>query len=104
MLDTALFAELIDKFAHPRVQAIRDRVVQDSLWSDHPEVLDDWSACGLKHESEIPDLFTKPFYFGCEGDDRMVAAAFDATAESVRCPLERHARLGHRPLRCARHA
>jgi predicted TIM-barrel fold metal-dependent hydrolase len=76
-LDTALFAELIDKFAHPRVQAIRDRVVQDSLWSDHPEILDDWSACGLKHESEIPDLFTRPFYFGCEGDDRMVAAAFD---------------------------
>ena len=76
-LDTALFAELIDKFGHPRVQAIRDRVVQDSLWSDHPEVLDDWSACGLNHESEIPDLFTKPFYFGCEGDDRMVAAALD---------------------------
>jgi hypothetical protein len=76
-LDTALFAELIDKFAHPRVQAIRDRVVQDSLWSDHPEILDDWSACELRHESEIPDLFSRPFYFGCEGDDRMVAAAFD---------------------------
>jgi hypothetical protein len=59
------------------VQAIRDRVVQDSLWSDYPEVLDDWSACGLHHESEIPDLFTRPYYFGCEGDDRMVAAAFD---------------------------
>ncbi|MEO8695839.1 MAG: amidohydrolase family protein, partial [Acidimicrobiales bacterium] len=57
-LDTALFAELIDKFGHPRVQAIRDRVVQDSLWSDHPEILDDWHACGLEHESEIPDLFT----------------------------------------------
>ncbi len=77
LLDTAGFAELIDGFGHERVRAIRDRLVQDSLWSDHPDELDDWSACGLTHEREIPDLFIEPFFYGCEGDDRMVAAALD---------------------------
>jgi hypothetical protein len=76
-LDTAMFASLIDGYANPRVQAIRDRVVSDSLWSDHPETLDDWSACGLTSERDVHDLFVPPFYFGCEGDDRMAAAAFD---------------------------
>ena len=76
-LDTAMFASLIDGYANPRVQAIRDRVVSDSLWSDHPETLDDWSACGLTSARDVHDLFVPPFYFGCEGDDRMAAAAFD---------------------------
>lgn len=76
-LDTDLFASLIDGYAHPKVQALRDRVVTDSLWSDHPEELDDWSACALTSERDVHDLFVPPFYFGCEGDDRMAAAAFD---------------------------
>ena len=76
-LDTKRFASLIDEFAHPKVQAIRDRLVADSLWSDHPDELDDWSACGLTSERDVHDLFVPPYYFGCEGDDRMAAAAFD---------------------------
>ena len=47
LLDTSLFAEIIDAYAHPKVKAIRDRLVQDSLWSDFPEVLDDWWACEI---------------------------------------------------------
>jgi predicted TIM-barrel fold metal-dependent hydrolase len=77
LLDTELFAELIDAYGDPKVQAIRDRLVQDSLWSDFPEVLDDWWAVELGTEEELRDLFVAPFYYGCEGDDRMVAAAFD---------------------------
>jgi Amidohydrolase len=76
-LDTTQFAQLIDKFANPKVQAYRDRLVADSLWSDHPDELDDWSACGLTSERDVHDRFVPPFYFGCEGDDRMAASAFD---------------------------
>jgi predicted TIM-barrel fold metal-dependent hydrolase len=78
LLDTARFAELIDRHGHERVQAYRDRLVQDSLWSDHPEVLDDWSACGLSSERDVYEQFVPRFFFGCEGDDRMNAAAFNA--------------------------
>ncbi|MCB0997083.1 MAG: amidohydrolase family protein [Acidimicrobiales bacterium] len=76
-LDTAMFADLIDRYGDERVRAIRDQLVQDSLWSDHPEVLDDWAACELAEEEDLRDLFVPPFFYGCEGDDRMVAAAFD---------------------------
>jgi len=64
-------------YAHPKVKAIRDRLVQDSLWSDFPEVLDDWWACEITSEEEFAQLFVPPFYYGCEGDDRMVAASMD---------------------------
>ena len=76
-LDTAKFASLIDDYADPSVQAYRDRLVADSLWSDHPDELDDWSACGLTTGRDVHDRFVPSFYFGCEGDDRMAAAAFD---------------------------
>jgi predicted TIM-barrel fold metal-dependent hydrolase len=77
LLDTDLFAELIDAYGADKVKAIRDRLVQDSLWSDFPEVLDDWSECGITSEEEFAELFVPPFFYGCEGDDRMVAAAVD---------------------------
>ena len=90
LLDTSLFGEIIDSYAHPKVKAIRDRLVQDSLWSDFPEVLDDWWACEITSEEDFARLFVPPFYYGCEGDDRMVAASMDERlnpmgARSNRC-------------------
>jgi hypothetical protein len=59
------------------VRAYRDQVVQDSLWADHPDELDDWSECGITRSEDVATRFVPHFYFGCEGDDRMVAAGFD---------------------------
>jgi predicted TIM-barrel fold metal-dependent hydrolase len=39
--------------------------------------LDDFSACRINTAEELRDLFTRPFYFGCEADDRMNAWAFN---------------------------
>jgi len=49
---------------------------------------DEWRHCGIKSAHDIYDLFVPHFYFGCEGDDRVTAWAFD----SKRNPLA--ARLG----------
>ena len=38
---------------------------------------DEWSRCGIEKVTDIRDLFVPKFYFGCEGDDRMTALAFD---------------------------
>jgi hypothetical protein len=38
--------------------------------------LDDFSACQIRHKEDLRDLFARPFYFGCEADDRMNAWAF----------------------------
>jgi hypothetical protein len=76
-IDTQLFKDLIDRYGHEKVRVYRDRIVQDSTWSDHPEELDDWRACGIATKRDIADLFVPRFFFGCEGDDRLAAAAFD---------------------------
>lgn len=40
------------------------------------ENLDDFSACEIREKTDLRDLFTGNFYFGCEADDRMTAWAF----------------------------
>ncbi len=39
--------------------------------------IDEFKACEIDKKEDIADLFVKPFYFGCEADDRMNAVAFD---------------------------
>ncbi len=39
--------------------------------------LDDFSACQIEQKTDLRDLFTRNFYFGCEADDRMTAWAFN---------------------------
>ena len=38
--------------------------------------LDDFAACKITRKEDWIDLFAKPYYFGCEADDRMNATAF----------------------------
>ena len=39
--------------------------------------LDDFSACEIRDKTDVRDLFTTNFYFGCEADDRLTAWAFN---------------------------
>jgi predicted TIM-barrel fold metal-dependent hydrolase len=38
--------------------------------------LDDFAACKITRKEDWVELFAKPYYFGCEADDRMNATAF----------------------------
>ena len=49
-----------------------DRKLPDGL-------VDEFAACGIERAEDIADLFVPNFYFGCEADDRGVAAAFSKT-------------------------
>ncbi len=40
------------------------------------EELDDFAACKFTRKEDWIDLYAKPYYFGCEADDRMNACAF----------------------------
>ena len=42
-----------------------------------PDELDEFKALEITSGDDIAKLFTEPFYFGCEADDRMNAVAFD---------------------------
>lgn len=76
-LDTELVSEMIDLYGGEKTRRLRDQIVSDATWGDHPEELDDWAACEISTKRDIRDLFVPPFFFGCEGDDRMNAIAFD---------------------------
>ena len=40
------------------------------------ENIDDFAACKIARKEDWVDLYAKPYYFGCEADDRMNAVAF----------------------------
>jgi predicted TIM-barrel fold metal-dependent hydrolase len=44
---------------------------------EDPAVLDEFAACAIESKRDVCDLFVPNFYFGCEADDPVTAAAFD---------------------------
>jgi hypothetical protein len=72
--------EMVEKYGYQEhAAALRER----DGWPD-PEMhltggiddLDDFSACKITRKQDWVDLYATPYYFGCEADDRMNAAAF----------------------------
>jgi predicted TIM-barrel fold metal-dependent hydrolase len=76
-IDAALLSQLIDEFGHERLKPYRDKVAKSAILGDRMEELDDWRECKIERPEQIRDLFVFSFFFGCEGDDRSAAAAFD---------------------------
>ena len=80
-LDRSLLQEKAQKYGYEEhIAALRAR----DGWPD-PDAfsltgglsdLDDFSACKITKKQDWQDLFVKPFYFGCEADDRANAWAF----------------------------
>ena len=52
------------------------RVIVFNYFSPVFPVIDDFSACKIEKKQDWIDLYAKPFYFGCEADDRMNSVAF----------------------------
>src|SRR5712691_3551269 len=79
-LDRALLMSLAEKYGDPDVAAAlhgRDGWPdKDSALTGGVEDLDDFSACKITRKEDWVDLYAKPFYFGCEADDRMNGTAF----------------------------
>ncbi len=79
--DRALFRELAQKYGGWITEG---RLDSEPLLSEleggkiNPADRDEFAQCGAKRPEDIRDLFVPHFYFGCEGDDRMNAVAFDA--------------------------
>jgi len=79
-LDRALLMSLAEKYGDPDVA---ESLRKTDGWPDHDpsltggvENLDDFSACKIEKKQDWIDLYAKPFYFGCEADDRMNSVAF----------------------------
>ena len=72
--------QLVDKYGYADIAAELDRrdgwpmKEEDSLTGGVP--MDDYVACNITRKEDWVDLYAKPYYFGCEADDRMNAVAF----------------------------
>ncbi|MBI3516783.1 MAG: amidohydrolase family protein [Proteobacteria bacterium] len=80
-LDRKLLKSLVDKYGYDDYAAELGRrdgwpsKEEDELTGGVPE-LDDYAACKITRKEDWIDLYAKPFYFGCEADDRMNVTAF----------------------------
>jgi predicted TIM-barrel fold metal-dependent hydrolase len=83
-LDRALLRRLVDKYGYADIAAELDkRQGWPSAEEDEPTggvpALDDFAACRIAQKQDWVDLYARPYYFGCEADDRMNATAFGRT-------------------------
>jgi predicted TIM-barrel fold metal-dependent hydrolase len=83
-LDRAKLMELVTKYGYDDIAAALK--ARDGY--PDPEVmdltgglteLDDFAACKITRKEDWVDLYAKPYYFGCEADDRTISWAFGQT-------------------------
>jgi predicted TIM-barrel fold metal-dependent hydrolase len=82
-LDRQVLLGLVEKYGYEELLAelskrngVPDAEVQSTGGLEN---LDDFSKCEITRKEDWCDLFSTPFYFGCEADDRMNAVAFGKT-------------------------
>jgi predicted TIM-barrel fold metal-dependent hydrolase len=79
-LDKKLLMGLVEKYGYGDILAAlkeRDGTPDpELLGTGGLEELDDFAQCKITRKEDWCDLFSTPFYFGCEADDRMNAVAF----------------------------
>jgi len=80
-LDRPMLLKLIEEHGYEDIAAVlraNDRWPEPGakeLTGNRAE-LDDFAACKIQRKEDWVDLYAKPYYFGCEADDRMNATAF----------------------------
>ncbi len=79
-LDFDALDELVMRYGGPLAKIDererRAAYAREAIDSTPPEEPDDFVHLGAKSEQDLCDLFSENLYFGCEADDRGVAAAF----------------------------
>jgi predicted TIM-barrel fold metal-dependent hydrolase len=88
-LDVPLLEKLFAEFGDSHLTAARIAATPTGR-SDvpRPPHFDEFAACELRQMSDLKALFFDPFYFGCEGDDRLVPLAFRRELNPLGLPLK----------------
>jgi len=91
-LDTALLAELFERYGRPTDGLDRLRTPS----GPPPDERDDFAHTGATTAEELVSRLSGPCFFGCEADDAMVATAFSAALPSgTRLQAALSSDLGH---------
>jgi hypothetical protein len=72
---------LVEKYGYDDIAtALRERGglpdPEQAYLTGNVEDIDDFSGCQITNKEDWVDLYAKPYYFGCEADDRMNVTAF----------------------------
>lgn len=102
-LDEKLMYDLFAQYGGPRfAEKLANKGDRSHLlWGAYEEKkenhLDEFAPCRIERKEDVRDLFVPHFYFGCEGDDRITASAFDTKhhAMGVRLNAIYGSDLGH---------
>ncbi len=85
-LDRELLGKLFCEYGSDYRSEIAARLGQDQsqlLWGSREEdpadrlQIDEWTRAGIETKEDIRERFVPKFFFGCEGDDRLAALAFN---------------------------
>jgi predicted TIM-barrel fold metal-dependent hydrolase len=92
-LNRELLVDLYHRYGGKMVEGKLEQLQQASSGmlagtKEDPATIDDWWRCGIEKPEDIKDRFIPPFYFGCEADDPMNAAAFNTTVNPFGAKLK----------------
>jgi len=78
-LDRKYLRQMVDKYGYADIAAELDKrdgwpLEEDFLTGGEPP--DDYIHCKITQKQDWIDLYSKPYYFGCEADDAMNSVAF----------------------------
>ncbi len=77
LLDRALLADLAARYGAGALDRLDYGLGMLSEPEDDEQLIDEFAASGIESESDVVDVFTRQYHFGCEADDPMNALAFD---------------------------
>ena len=80
-LDRKLLLDLVEQHGYDDIAEVlkkqrRLAVDRGQHLTGNRDELDDFAACKFTRKEDWVELYAKPYYFGCEADDRMNATAF----------------------------
>ncbi|MGH7841139.1 MAG: amidohydrolase family protein [Candidatus Binataceae bacterium] len=90
-IDASEFAQLAAGYGGEFAAGRSAEILADSQRrmqrGEDPALLDEWAPSGITRPEEIRDIFTRQFYFGCEGDDPLNTLAFDSRGSPFNAKL-----------------
>jgi len=72
----AEMARVGGRFTAGRADQIIEQLVAQLSAGEDAHLTDEWEPSGIASPAQIRDIFTRQFYFGCEGDDPLNVLAF----------------------------
>ncbi len=88
LLDQELFLSLYKTHGGKMVRDLPREELLAQFKGRPSDPTDNFAGLNIKSKKDIRDVFTRSFYFGCEGDDPLAASAFDAARNPGKVRLQ----------------